>query len=76
MIKTPNEIKKHADKYNTDAWKEYSPAELGQWVALLVKRAGHRSDSTKKTKDLDDAQNYLHMLQAHVDAARTLGTEG
>lgn len=69
-MQNPSEIKEHSAKYHGDAWKAYTAEELGQWVALLVKRSGHRADSHKKAKDLHDAQNYLHMLQAHIDAAQ------
>jgi hypothetical protein len=68
-MKSPDGIAKHAPAYKADAWKEYTPAELGSWVALLVKRAGMRADADKKVKDLTDAQNYLSMLQEHINAA-------
>jgi hypothetical protein len=69
-MQTPKTIAEHAEKYRADAWKEYTPAELGSWVALLVKRAGMRTDHAKRAKDLDDAENYLAMLQEHINAGR------
>jgi hypothetical protein len=65
---TPNEIKQHAPSYLADAWKDYSIAELGQWVALLTKRAGHRRDAGKRAKDIADARNYLRMMESHIAA--------
>jgi hypothetical protein len=67
-MKTPDSIAEHQQKYHANAWRQYSAAELGQWVALLVKRAGHWTEAARRAKDLKDAQNYLNMLQAHIDA--------
>ena len=53
-MKTPNEIKGHAADYTNDAWKQYTIQELGQWVHLLAKRAGHRTNAEKKAKDTAD----------------------
>lgn len=69
-MNTPETIKSHAKDYNDRAWEQYSIQELGNWVHLLVKRASHRSDATKRAKDLYDAQNYLNMIQSHVDSQR------
>jgi hypothetical protein len=68
-MKTPDEILPHQPRYKSNAWEHYSIAELGQLVHLLVKRSAHRADETTRKKDLLDAQNYLHMIQAHIDAA-------
>jgi len=54
------------DSYKNDAWKDYTPEELEQWVHLLTKRAGHRNDSAKAKKDLDDAENYQAMFDARL----------
>lgn len=70
QLQQPASLDPHDPSYHPDAWKDYTPAELGGWVHLLIKRAGHRADAAKKTKDLDDAQNYLNLLQAHIDASR------
>lgn len=67
---TPAGLGAHQQKYNVGAWKEYTLQELGNWVHLFVKRAAHRADPDKKAKDLLDAQNYLDMMQAHIDAAK------
>lgn len=69
MLNTPESIIEHEPKYHSNSWKQYTVAELGQWVHLLVKRAYHRSDMQKRAKDLNDAQNYLNMMQAHINAA-------
>lgn len=69
-LQKPVSLEAHQHKYNEGAWKQYEVHELGWWVHLFLKRATHRSDPLKKQKDLEDAQNYLNMMQAHVDAAR------
>lgn len=61
---TPESIIEHQDKYHEGAWRNYSYAELAQWVALLTKRAAHRTQFAKAQKDLDDANNYLEMLKS------------
>ncbi len=61
---TPQQIEVHAHKYKEGAWRNYSLVELAQWVELLTKRASHRTNYKKCIKDLDDASNYLSMLNA------------
>lgn len=56
-------IKAHERDYKSNAWEQYSMAELGQWVHLLSTRATHRSDKAKRKKDLYDARNYLSMME-------------
>ena len=63
----PESIKEHQHKYKPDAWFWYEAWEYGMWVHLLMKRSAHRSDDAKRKKDLDDAQNYLDMLQARLN---------
>lgn len=58
-----NMISKHEDDYKNNAWKEYSMLELGLWVHLLYKRAGHRQNKEKMKKDIYDAKNYLTMME-------------
>lgn len=65
-VDVPENIKPHADDYKDMSWVCYDPAELGQWVALLVKRSTHRSNLQKRAKDLYDARNYLSMLDAQL----------
>lgn len=55
----------------TKSCEDYTLAELGQWVHLLVKRAVHKRSKLKRKEDLMDAQNYLDIMQARVLAART-----
>jgi len=59
---TPTEILKHSSKFKDKSWKNYSYEELAQWINLLSKRASHRTDIDKCRKDLEDANNYLAML--------------
>lgn len=66
-MNTPEEIKSHERDYKPDAWKSYSIEELGCFVHLLAKRSEHRSDFTKKAKDLEDARNYWRMIGSHLD---------
>lgn len=67
---TPASLEQHAPKYQDNAWQQYTLQELGTFVHLLVKRSGHRTDVAKADKDLRDAQNYLCMMQAHIDDAQ------
>lgn len=69
MIEAPASIAEHEPDYKPGAWESYTIAELGGIVAFFVKRAGMRADPKKAEKDLRDAQNYLDMMQAHIDAA-------
>lgn len=67
---TPNSAVAHENKFKPQAWEAYSLLELGQWVHLLAKRSEHRADAEKKAKDLEDAQNYLDMMQAKLNALK------
>jgi hypothetical protein len=69
-METPKSIEHHQADYKKAAWEQYSLQELGMWVHLFVKRAGHRDNTDKKVKDLHDAQNYLNMMQSHINAAK------
>lgn len=66
----PESLVAHQSKYREGAWDEYSIDELGQWVHLLAKRATHRTDPEKRAKDLTDAQNYLDVIQAKLNALK------
>jgi hypothetical protein len=68
-MKRPESIESHQGDYKNKAWQNYTLQELGMWVHLFVKRAAHRTNAEKKTKDLYDAQNYLNMMQEHIDNA-------
>jgi len=61
---TPEKIKKHASRFKEGTWRDYSYEELAQWINLLIRRAGHRTEIEKVHKDLDDAENYLEMFKA------------
>ena len=78
MLSSPESIVSHEPKYLPAAWQQYSLQELGSWVHLLAARSKHRADPDKRAKDLTDAQNYLDMMQAHLDALRSgsASTEG
>ena len=69
-IEAPASSKAHENKYKPQAWEAYSLQELGNWVHLFAKRAEHRADAEKKAKDLLDAQNYLDMMQAKLNAIK------
>jgi len=71
-METPQSILKNEPDYKPKAWQEYSLQELGNWVHLLVKRSRMPSNNTKRFKDLGDAQEYLNMMQAHINDARAL----
>ena len=64
---TPEEIKKHSDKYINGSWRKYTFQELGDFIHLLTKRAAHRTEREKAQKDLDDARNYLVMMLSKLD---------
>jgi hypothetical protein len=57
-------LEKHEVDYKPNAYADYTAEELGWWVKLLTKRAGMRSDSLKRGKDLYDAANYQAMKDA------------
>jgi len=63
-------IEEHQNKYIPDIWKEYSKQELMMWVSLLSKRATHRSKEAKSKaiKDINDAKNYLLMLEIKIES--------
>jgi hypothetical protein len=63
---TPERIKEHSEKYKRGAWRDYSIDELGHWIHLLAKRSTHRTYEANRMKDLEDAQSYLSMIQAHL----------
>ena len=70
MAETPQGCVEHQPKYKAKAWEDYSFHDLGMWVHVLGTRAGHRSDATKKAKDIQDAQNYLDMMQSKLNEVR------
>lgn len=65
-VDVPEGIKPHASDYKKNAWTNYTLEELGQWIALFVKRSSHRSNLKKREKDLHDARSYLNMLDAQL----------
>jgi hypothetical protein len=67
----PTGVEAHQSDYNPQAWHAYTLAELGMWVHLLATRAGHRKSADKHNKDLEDAQNYLDMMQAKLNALKS-----
>jgi hypothetical protein len=68
--KMPESLAAHQPDYRGGAWDEYTIAELGSWVHLLAKRATHRTNPEKRAKDITDAQNYLSVIQAKLDALK------
>jgi hypothetical protein len=69
-METPKSIVEHNKDYKDNAWQQYTIEELGNWVHLLAKRATHRTDIAKRFKDLTDAQNYLNMIQEHLNSLK------
>ena len=67
---TPESCRNKEGEFSPDAWQSYTLLELGSWVHLLATRAGHRTDPKKKAKDLQDAQNYLDMMQSKLDSQK------
>ena len=67
---TPEKIKKHAHRFKDGTWRDYSFEELADWVHLMTKRANHRTEFVKVVKDLDDAENYLAIMNAKLAEAR------
>ena len=66
--RAPYALKYHRDDYADQSWKGYTLEQLGNAVAFFVKRSVQRSKPAKQAKDLYDANNYLAMMQAHIDA--------
>lgn len=56
-------LEPHEADYKPLSMEEYSNEELRQWVHLLRKRAGHRTNEEKRAKDLYDADNYERVLR-------------
>jgi len=67
---TPKGILKYASRYKDGTWRNYSFTELAQWVVLLAKRASHRAKFEDVIKDLDDAENYMAMMNAKLAEER------
>ena len=70
MAETPQSCQVNQPDYKAQAWEAYSLHDLGMWVHLLATRAEHRINPVKKAKDLQDAQNYLNMMQSKLDAIK------
>lgn len=64
-----NTISEHENDYISQAYKRWTLAELGQWVALLHARSFHRSNPEKAAKDRQDARNYWLMMGEVLDEA-------
>ena len=69
-VETAAGLAAHKADHKPQAWEAYAVDEHGQWVHLLSKRAEHRDNEEKKAKDLHDAQNYLDMMQARLNAQK------
>jgi|SRR5581483_7440016 len=59
-------MEQHEADYNPEIWRQCTLAELGNWVHLLAKRSAHRDNEAKRKKDLEDARNYLSMMDAQL----------
>jgi hypothetical protein len=64
------------DNYKPLAWQQYTIDELGHWVHLFVKRAGHRSCPDKRAKDLKDARAYWLMMGEIMDSIENHAADG
>lgn len=62
-----NTIADHQDDYKEKAYLRYSFYELGSWIHNLMKRADHRDNEDKAAKDLQDARNYLAMMEEKLE---------
>ena len=62
------------EEHRAYAWQVYSIQELGQWVHLLVKRAGLRvpKDGDKIAEDLLEAEEYVEKMREHIAHAREI----
>lgn len=67
MADTPEQIKEHSSKYKNKSWENYTPEQLSHWVINMGIRATHRTEEHKAKKDIQDARNYLAMLEAWLD---------
>ena len=54
--------------FRSDAWRQYTLAELGDFIHLLVKRSQHHKRRDLQAKDLIDARAYWRMMGALLDA--------
>jgi len=76
MGKIDERLEKHQPDYKAKAYREYSIVELGNIIAFFVKRASHRVEIGKMTKDVYDAKNYLAMMEQKVkNKAEKLGID-
>lgn len=62
----------HSLDYKVNSWLDYSIEELGQWIALLIKRSGHRTNPDDAANDLNDAYIYFNMIRAKIQAQQSL----
>jgi hypothetical protein len=69
-VRMPDSLAPHAQDYKPGVFAEYTFDELGMWVHNLAKRATHRDNPEKRDKDLRDAQNYLDIMQAKLNALK------
>ncbi len=68
VLATPASIRKHQADYRTGAWMEYTVTELAEIIAYKSKLATHYVNVPKREKALQDAHNYLDMLEAKLSA--------
>ena len=63
----PECIEKYQEDYKEGTWKDYTYSQLGYWVELLMIRASHRANDERRDKDINDARNYLAIMQAKIN---------
>lgn len=67
-----NTIDEHQHKFVSEAWRDYTIAELGNIVEFYIKRAGHRRYPEDVKNDLRDARNYLYFIELKVVQAEEI----
>ena len=60
-------LEPHQVNYRAAAWSEMTCEQLSWWVRLLVQRSYQRTNQDKADNDLENAANYLAILQYRVD---------
>ena len=60
-------IEEHQKDYFPDAWRDYDIEEYVSWISLLAKRSTHRNNVKKAKNDLEDARNYMWMLEQALE---------
>jgi len=68
QLQPPKSIVKHQPDYRPGAWTEYTVGELAEIIAYKSKLATHYVNEEKRDKAIQDARNYLDMLDVKLHA--------